>query len=90
VSCSSQKDPHIVLYGYHFYTFASKDRKDSCAIVLGTEIWIWHTTLLAAKSLPHVTQGIEVYGLKFIFITYLFNNALRFRTGTATLITDVQ
>lgn len=63
LSRSCQKDPRIELYDYHVSTSASKDRKDSCATVLGTEMWIWPTLLLTAKSLPLVTQCTEIiYG----------------------------
>jgi hypothetical protein len=63
LSHSCQKDPCIELYGYHVSTSASKDRKDSCATVLGTEMWIWPTLLLTAKSLALVTRGIKIiYG----------------------------
>lgn len=81
--CSCQKDPCIELYGYHVPTSASKDKKDSCATVLGTEMWLWPTLLLTAKSLPPITQGIESYMVdEFILITYSFKNDLLVRTGT--------
>jgi hypothetical protein len=75
--------------GYDVSTSASKERKNMCATVLGTEMWIWHT-MLTAKSLCHVTQGIEIiYCHELIFITYSLKNTLKIRTGTTTLTVDI-